>query len=78
MPLLPGKKNISKNIAELIKSGRDSKQAAAIAYSHARDTGANISKKSDGGKMENYEKEEQDRTKNSAYEKLKKLMGFKK
>lgn len=37
MPLLPGhsKEVISKNIAELIKSGRDPKQAAAIAYSNA-------------------------------------------
>jgi len=37
MPLKKGKskKVISQNIAELIRSGRDSKQAAAIAYSHA-------------------------------------------
>lgn len=38
MPLKKGssKKVISNNIAELIKSGRDPKQAAAIAYSNAK------------------------------------------
>jgi hypothetical protein len=38
MPLKSGKskKVIEENIAELIRSGRDPKQAAAIAYSHAR------------------------------------------
>lgn len=37
MPLKQGKskKTISENIAELIRSGRDPKQAAAIAYVHA-------------------------------------------
>lgn len=38
MPLKKGKskKVISQNIAELVKSGRDVKQAAAIAYSTAK------------------------------------------
>lgn len=38
MPLLAGNSHevISRNIAELVRSGRDQKQAAAIAYSHAR------------------------------------------
>ena len=38
MPLKAGKSKaiISKNIAELIRSGRPKKQAAAIAYSNAR------------------------------------------
>ena len=38
MPLRNGKsqETISKNIAELINSGRDKKQAAAIAYSKAK------------------------------------------
>lgn len=37
MPLKPGKskKVISENIGELVRSGRDVKQAAAIAYSEA-------------------------------------------
>jgi len=38
MPLKPGysQKVISENIAELIRSGRNRKQAAAIAYDEAR------------------------------------------
>jgi len=38
MPLKKGtsKETLSKNIAELVKSGRDKKQAAAIAYSVKR------------------------------------------
>lgn len=40
MPLKKGssQKVISDNIAELIRSGRPNKQAAAIAYSKARET----------------------------------------
>lgn len=40
MPLMKGnsKKTISKNIAELRRSGRPTKQAVAIAYSEARRT----------------------------------------
>lgn len=64
MPLLPGKKNISRNIEELIRSGRDPKQAAAIAYSHARETGAKIPKKNDGGEV-----------KKNKYSKLRKMLG---
>ena len=45
MPLLPGEKNIGKNIEELKRSGRPHRQAVAIALSHARETGANIPKK---------------------------------
>ncbi len=33
MPLLPGKKNIGKNVKELKKTGRPYKQALAIALS---------------------------------------------
>lgn len=38
MPLIKGgsKKTIQKNIKELIKSGKESKVAAAIAYSEAK------------------------------------------
>lgn len=41
MPLQNGKSKeiVSANIAELIRSGRDPKQAAAIAYSEARKAG---------------------------------------
>ena len=47
MPLKRGKsrKVISENIAELIHSGRDPKQAVAIALSEARKCGAKIPKK---------------------------------
>lgn len=72
MPLLPGKKNISKNISELMKSGRPQKQAIAIAYSHAQQT-----EKSDGGEIQNQDnqvmtKEEKDK---DHYKKLKKMLG---
>lgn len=70
MPLLPGKKNISKNIAELMKSGRPKKQAIAIAYSHARDTGADIPKHNEGGQVLTKEEKDQDH-----YKKLKKMLG---
>jgi hypothetical protein len=33
MPLLKGKKNVSRNIRELVKSGRPQNQAVAIALS---------------------------------------------
>jgi len=47
MPLLPGKKNIGRNIKELDSSGkRPHKQDVAIALSVARKSGADISKKS--------------------------------
>ena len=51
MPLLPGKKNIGKNISELEHSQtargkkRSHKQNIAIALSEARKTGAHIPKK---------------------------------
>lgn len=63
MPLLSGKKNISRNIAELIRSGRDPKQAAAIAYSHA--------KKSNGGEVK--EEDRLDKNKNN-YSRLRKII----
>lgn len=36
MPLLKGKENVSKNIRELIKSGRKQNQAVAIALEMVR------------------------------------------
>jgi len=70
MPLLKGKSNIGHNIRELMKSGRPQQQAIAIALSHARDTGAKIPKKSEGGYME-----DKDEKKKNAYSKLRKMLG---
>lgn len=68
MPLKSGKsqKVISSNIAELIRSGRDPKQAAAIAYSHAGES------KYDGGEVKSKEEKDKDH-----YKKLKQMMGVK-
>lgn len=50
MPLEKGvsKQVISRNIAELIKSGRPKKQSVAIALSEARRSGAKVPKKKNG------------------------------
>jgi hypothetical protein len=45
MPLLPGKKNIGKNIKEEEKAGKSKKQSLAIALNVARESGAKIKKK---------------------------------
>lgn len=47
MPLKKGKskKTVGKNIATEIRAGKEPKQAAAIAYSEARKSGAKIPKK---------------------------------
>lgn len=45
MPLLPGKKNIGKNIETEKAHGKPRKQAIAIALDVARRSGANIPKK---------------------------------
>lgn len=44
MPLLPGKKNIGKNIKTEEAHGKKPKQAVAIALNVARKSGANIPK----------------------------------
>jgi len=45
MPLLPGKKNIGKNIENEQGEGKPHKQAVAIALNVARKSGAHIKKK---------------------------------
>ena len=45
MPLLPGKKNIGRNIREMVHSGHPQNQAVAAALSQARKSGAKIPKK---------------------------------
>lgn len=47
MPLKSGKSKsvISENIGKEVKAGRDPKQAAAIAYRQARQSGAKLPKK---------------------------------
>lgn len=71
MPLLPGKKNIGANIGELIRSGRDPKQAAAIAYSNARKTGSDIPKKNAGGYLD---EDKNEFKKDTYYNKLRSMM----
>ena len=44
MPLLKGKKNVGKNVSELLATGRPKKQAVAIALDVARRGGADIPK----------------------------------
>jgi len=53
LPLKKGtsRETISENIAELIKSGRPKRQAAAIAFSEARKHGAKIPKKKSKSKI---------------------------
>ena len=52
MPIKKGKsrETISKNIAELRRSGKPSKQAVAISLDEARRSGARIRKPKKGGK----------------------------
>ena len=45
MPLKKGKKNIGKNIKEMVKAGHPQKQAVAAALSTARKSGAKAKKK---------------------------------
>ena len=45
MPLLPGKKNFNRNIAELISAGHKRDQAVAIAYDVLRKGGKKREKK---------------------------------
>ncbi len=45
MPLLPGKKNIGKNIKEMEASGHPHDQSVAASLNEARKSGAHIKKK---------------------------------
>lgn len=45
MPLLPGKKNIGHNIAEMEEAGHPKAQAIAASLNEARKSGVNIPKK---------------------------------
>jgi hypothetical protein len=45
MPLLPGKKNIGKNIETEQEAGKPRKQAIAIALDTARKSGADVAEK---------------------------------
>jgi hypothetical protein len=45
MPLLPGKKNIGRNIQTEVAAGKPQKQAVAIALNTARRSGAKVSPK---------------------------------
>ena len=54
MPLLTGKKNIGRNISELIRSGRERDQSVAIALDYARKHGTNVPKKRKGRKHKKY------------------------
>ena len=49
MPLLPGKENISRNIKELIASGKERDQAIAVALDFYRKRGK-VKKKHSNGK----------------------------
>jgi hypothetical protein len=59
MPLLPGKKNIGHNIAEMEKVGHPRDQSIAAALNEARKTGARIPKPKHHGesKMKEHHKE---------------------
>lgn len=50
MPLLPGKKNIGKNISEMEKSGHKKSQSIAAALNEARKNGTKIPKKKEAVK----------------------------
>ena len=45
MPLLPGKKNIGRNISEMEKAGHPKKQAIAASLDEAHKSGVKIPKK---------------------------------
>lgn len=50
MPLLKGKKNIGKNIKELVSSGRTRDQAISIALDVARKSGVKIKRRKKYGR----------------------------